>query len=459
MYSQTITELSKFLRKSPTAFHAVDTMKQELEAEGFRELRESEKWALQAGDKCYVTRNSSSIIAFTVGEEVAAVSEAGTDAHIGAEYAASGAGSYSFHITCSHSDSPTFKIKQNCEIAVREKYTKLNTEVYGDLICSSWFDRPLSIAGRAVVRNGNKLETRLVRMDKDLMMIPNQAIHMNRDVNEHSSYNKQEHTLPVIAGRPMEKGELHRLVAGDLGIDVEDLVGVELYLFNRMEPTTWGIEEEFFSAAQIDDLECAFASMKALLASGNPCNVNVFACFDNEEVGSATKQGAASTMLSDVLYRINAALGKAEEDYYRAIASSFMVSCDNAHAVHPNYVAETDQDNCVYMNEGVVIKSHACQKYTSDAVSMAVFRDLCDRAGVPYQYFANRSDKTGGSTLGNLAMAQVSVNSVDIGLAQLAMHSAYETAGVKDVDYFISVLTEFYNRHIEIEQTGTYVIK
>ena len=402
-----ITELTDFIEQSPTAFHAVQNLKTMLDKDGFQELKEAEKWHLEPDGKYYVTRNNSSIIALKIGN---ALDE------------------YSFHVTASHSDSPTFKLKENIEINVAGKYTVLNTEGYGGMICSTWFDRPLSLAGRVMVKDGK-------------------------------SYNKQIDMLPVLSGSVKESGEIKAIIAKELDVETEDIYGMDLFLYNRMKAVRWGSEEEFIGCPRLDDLECAFTSAKAFLTAGNQKNINVFACFDNEEVGSGTKQGAKSTFLFDVLWRTNQALGYSEEDFYRALAGSFLLSCDNAHAVHPNYRQKTDTTNCTYMNEGIVVKSHAGQKYTSDAVSIAVFKMICEKAGVPVQFFANRSDEAGGSTLGNLAMAQVSMNTVDIGLPQLGMHSAYETAGVKDVDSMIRAIQEFYQTHIKANADGNYILK
>ena len=438
METNRITELTDFIEQSPTAFHAVQSLKNMLEKEGFRELKETEKWKLKPEGKYYVTRNNSSIIALKTGSDL---------------------DEYSFHVTASHSDSPTFKLKENTEMNVAGKYTVLNTEGYGGMICSTWFDRPLSVAGRIMVKNGNCIETKLMKIDRDLLMIPSLAIHMDRKVNDGKSYNKQIDMLPVLSGSLKENGEMKTIIAKELGVDAENIYGMDLFLYNRMKAVRWGSEEEFIGCPRLDDLECAFTSAKAFLMAENKKNINVFACFDNEEVGSGTKQGAKSTFLFDVLWRVNQAMGRSEEDFYRALAGSFMLSCDNAHAVHPNYRQKTDVTNCTYMNEGIVVKSHAGQKYTSDAVSVAVFKMICEKAGVPVQFFANRSDEAGGSTLGNLAMAQVSMNTVDIGLPQLGMHSAYETAGIKDVDYMIRAIQEFYQTHIKADADGNYSLE
>lgn len=436
MYKEISQELLSFLQKSPTAFHAVDNIRNELIENGYQELLEGKTWKVIPGGKYFVTRNNSSIIALNIGTKL---------------------DDYSFNVAASHSDYPTFKIKENAEIEVKGKYTQLNTEGYGGMLCATWFDRPLSIAGRVLVKDGDRFVTRLLDFDRDLVLIPNMAIHMNRAVNDGYAYNKQIDMLPLFGGSDTKPGDLKKLMAQELGVEEKDIYGSDLYLYNRTAPSIWGAHEEFISSQHLDDLQCGFTALKGFLKGNNEQSINVYACFDNEEVGSGTKQGAASTFLYDVLHRINASLGKDEEDYFRALASSFMLSADNAHAVHPNHPGKTDVGNCVYMNEGIVVKSHAGQKYTSDAVSIAIFRELCERAQVPVQFFANRSDEAGGSTLGNIAMAQVSMNSVDIGLPQLAMHSTYETAGIKDTYYMIQVMEEFFNSHIQEE--SSHVLK
>ena len=436
MYKEISKELVSFIQKSPTAFHAVEQMRSLLKDNGYEELLEGKKWHIEPGHRYFVTRNNSSIIALNLGTQL---------------------DNYSFNVAASHSDSPTFKLKENAELEVRGKYTQLNTEGYGGMLCATWFDRPLSIAGRVLVKEGDSYITRLLKIDRDLVLIPNVAIHMNRAVNDGFAYNKQVDLLPLFGGTETKAGDLKALIAKELNVNEEDICGEDLYLYIRMSPSIWGAHEEFISSPQLDDLQCAFTSLQGFLKGSNDQSINVFACFDNEEVGSGTKQGAASTFLYDVLHRINNALGKDDEDYYRALAASFMLSADNAHAVHPNHPEKTDVNNCVYMNEGVVVKSHAGQKYTSDGVSIAVFKGICEKAGVPVQFFANRSDVVGGSTLGNIAMAQVSMNSVDIGLPQLAMHSSYETVGIKDTYYMIQVMEEFFNSHIE--ETSAHELK
>lgn len=426
MYRKISQEMTDFLKECPTAFHAVDKIGKELESNGFDRLREHEEWKLVPGGKYYVTRNDSSILAFAVGSRLS---------------------DYSFNIAASHSDFPTFKVKENAEIEVKKKYIQLNTEGYGGMICPTWFDRPLSVAGRVIVKEEDHFTTKLINIRRSLVMIPSMAIHMNRSVNDGYAYNKQVDMLPLFGGAESKKGDFRKLAAEAAGVSQASVYGSDLYLYNREEPSVWGAQEEFISAQHLDDLQCAYAALKGFLEGKQEKSINVYACFDNEEVGSGTKQGAGSTFLYDTLRRINLGLGKTEEDYYRAVAGSLMLSADNAHAVHPNHPEKTDAENCVYMNEGIVIKSHAGQKYTSDAVSIALFRDICEKAEVPVQFFANRSDEAGGSTLGNISSAKVSLKAADIGLAQLAMHSAYETAGVKDTCYMIKAMKEFFCTH------------
>ena len=296
-YREEAMELAAFIKESPTPFHVTANIGVILEKEGFMPLQESRKWEMKAGGKYYVTRNHSSIIAFEIGEDPA---------------------DYNFQIAASHSDSPTFKVKENAQMEVRGHYTKLNTEGYGGMLCGPWVDRPLSLAGRAVVKEEGGLKECLVKIDRDLLMIPSLAIHMNRQANEGQSFNKQTDMLPLIAGRVLEEGEVKAEIAGEIGVKPDEILGMDLFLYNRMEPSIWGMDEEFLSCPQLDDLQCAYASLKGFLAGKNPKGVNVFACFDNEEVGSGTKQGAASTFLADVLKRINSGLGKTDEDFCRA---------------------------------------------------------------------------------------------------------------------------------------------
>ena len=432
-YCAEIKGLFDFLKNSPTAFHAVDSLCGLLKEQGFTPLQECKPWEIIPGGKYYVTRNRSSVIAFTLPEGKPA----------------------SFHIIASHSDSPTFKIKENAELTVRDKYVQLNTERYGGMIFSTWFDRPLSVAGRVLYKGENGIHTHLVKIDRDLVMIPNVAIHMNREVNNGFKYNAQVDLMPLY-GDITAKGSFHKLIADACGVEEEAIVGNDLYLYNRMPGTVWGANNEFISAPQLDDLECAYASVCALKDLPDQGHVNVCCVFDNEEVGSGTKQGADSTFLSDVLERIASCLGMTSEAYRMALSASFMLSADNAHATHPNHPEYADQLNQVEMNKGIVIKFNANQKYTTDGVSAAVFHQICKDAGVPVQHFANRSDLPGGSTLGNISGAHVSINTLDIGLAQLAMHSCYETAGVKDLAWMIQGMNAFYASKITAQADGEY---
>ncbi len=336
-------------------------------------------------------------------------------------------------------------------------YIELNTEKYGGMICAPWFDRPLSIAGRAVVKTPNGIETRLVNIDRDLVMLPNVAIHMNRQINEGYSYNAQKDMIPLF-GEESAKGRFEEILTETLRVEKSDILGTDLFLYNRVPGTIWGASEEFISSARLDDLQCAYSTMQGLIKSDNADSVSVCCVFDNEEVGSGTKQGADSTMLQDTLQRICTSLGRDAEAYHMALASSFMVSADNAHAVHPHHMDKVDPTNRPYMNHGVVIKYNANQKYTTDGISAAVFKKICADQAIPVQSYVNRSDVVGGSTLGNLSNHHVSLNTIDIGLAQLAMHSPYETAGVKDTQYLIQAVEAFYNVTIRKTGDGIYTL-
>ena len=429
-----IQGLIGFLKQSPTAFHAVEAIRAALE--GYEELKECERWTLVPGGRYYVTRNRSSIIAFTMP-----------------------AGPFrAFQLVASHSDSPTFKIKENAEVTVRGKYVQLDTERYGGMLCASWMDRPLSVAGRVVIRTDSGVSTRLVDVDRDLVVIPNVAIHMNRQANDGMAYKANVDMFPLL-GTDKAGVSFRQLIAQTAGCAEEDLLGTDLYLYNRMPASIWGAANEFISAGRLDDLECAYASVQALLSAPVcPGHVNVCCVFDNEEVGSTTRQGANSSFLSDVLRRIVLSTGGDEQDYQAALAQSFMLSADNAHATHPNHPEYADPVNQVFMNEGVVIKFNANQKYTTDGVSEAVFHQICRCAGVPVQHFANRSDLAGGGTLGNISTSHVSINTLDIGLAQLAMHSSYETAGVRDLDYMIQAMRAFYQTGVRASGDGEYAL-
>lgn len=421
MYIETTEKLLDFIEKSPTAFQAVDEMQKRLTENGFEVLSEKEYWKLIPGGKYLVTRNNSALIAFCIPEKESRV----------------------FHIMASHSDSPSFKIKENPEIKVDNSYVKLNVEKYGGMLMAPWFDRPLSVAGRVIIRRNGGLKEKLINIKRDLVMIPNLAIHMNREANNGVSYNPQKDLQPLFAVGNTDR-TLLEIIAEQTGVKKEDIISHDLFLYNRMPGTIWGVDKEFVSSARLDDLQCAFASMEGLLRAQNHESIAVHCVMDNEEVGSGTKQGAASTFLKDTLLRINMGLGRTYEEYLMTLAGSFMVSADNAHALHPNYTDKTDPTNHPVLNKGIVIKFNANQKYCTDAVSAAIFKELCTKAGVPYQTFVNRSDIAGGSTLGNISNTQVPMNTVDIGLPQLAMHSPYETAGVKDTEYLVRAAEELF---------------
>lgn len=414
MYRKTAEKLLKFIQKSPTAFQAVEEMSRKLRKEGFKELKEEKHWHLKPGENYYVTRNHSAIIAFGVPQKPA----------------------WKFHIMASHSDSPALKIKENPEMEVEKAYIKLNVERYGGMLLAPWFDRPLSVAGRLIVRKDGEIQEKLVSVDKDLLVIPNLAIHMNREVNDGYKYNVQKDMLPLYSDYD-GKGSFMKLMAAEAGIEEKDILGHDLFLYDRTPGTVWGADEEFISAPRLDDIQCAFASLEGFLRGERKESIAVHCVLDNEEIGSGTKQGAASTFLKDTLRRINMGLGRTEEEYLMTMADSFMVSADNAHALHPNHTDKTDPINRPVLNGGIVIKYNANQKYCTDGISAAMFKDICDKAKVPYQTFVNRSDMAGGSTLGNISNTQVPMNTVDIGLAQLAMHSVYETAGTKDTENLI----------------------
>lgn len=416
-------ELIHFIDSSPSCFHAVKFMKDLLLQEHFIQLRENTKWHIQRGGRYFVVRNGSAIIAFTVPQQ---------------DFTG-------MRIMASHSDSPSFKIKENPELEAENHYIRLNVEGYGGMLCAPWFDRPLSIAGRVIIKNNEtgNLESRLVDVDRDLVMIPSLAIHLNREANKGYSYNIQKDMLPLY-GDISAKGTFLRTIADAAGIKEEDILGHDLFLYNRQKGSVWGASGEYISCPRLDDLQCAFASLKGFLTAPKQSFMTVHCVLDNEETGSATKQGAASTFLYDTLTRAYRSLPMTEEDYLIHLADSFMISADNAHAVHPNYTDKADPSNRPFLNGGIVIKFNAGQKYCTDGISAAMFRDICQKAQVPVQTFTNRSDMAGGSTLGNISNTRVALNTVDIGLPQLAMHSPYETAGTNDTEYLIKAAEKFF---------------
>lgn len=424
-------QLLEFINNSPSVFHGIENLKKILENSGFHELRENEGWSVQNGGAYYVVRNESTIGAFMLPKTMDDQTIKG------------------FHIVAAHSDSPTFKIKENPEIIVEEQYVKLNTEKYGGMIMSSWFDRPLSVAGRIIVKEKGRIVSKLVNVDRDLLVIPNVAIHMNRDINNGMKYNPQIDLLPLYSQKESEDGkEFMGIVAEYAGVSKDEILAHDLYLYVRDKGRVIGGNEEYILSPRLDDLQCAFSAITALAESNSDKDkerINMCVIFDNEEVGSGTRQGADSTFLEDMVLRIQEVLGKNDSWTRQMISDSILISADNAHAVHPNHPEKADLTNRPFINKGIVIKYHGEQKYTTDGMTAAFMKDLCDEAGVPFQTFANRSDMVGGSTLGNISVAHVSVPSVDIGLPQLAMHSAVETAGVRDTEYAVQMMKQFFS--------------
>lgn len=426
-----IQRLLRQLDASPVNFLASEYIANELTRNGFRHIDASQPIGnVSAGDKFYVTKNDSSIYAFRIGRKPLA--ETG------------------FHMVCAHCDSPTFRIKPNAEMQCEGGMVKLNTEVYGGPILSTWFDRPLTIAGRVIVRGKDAMSpvTRLLHVKRPLLQISNLAIHFNRQVNDGVKLSRQKDVLPIlgIVNDELEKGNmLMNVICKELDIKSGDILDFDLYLADATPACTFGVHDEFISSGRLDDLSMCYAGLDALLAAGESDRTQVLAIFDNEETGSQTKQGAGSPFLASVLKRIALAQGGSEESFYVAVEKSFMVSADNAHAWHPNYPEKYDPTNHPVLGGGPVIKFNAAQKYASDAVSAAVFAELCREAGVPCQRFVNHSDVAGGSTLGNILASSIPLRGVDMGNGVLAMHSCRETASVADHLNCIKVFTRFYN--------------
>ncbi len=410
-----VNGLFDFIKNSPTAYHTVDTVKKMLDREGYQELYECDRWKLTVDGKYYVIRNGTSIIAFRTVKDARG-----------------------FMIVASHSDSPAFRVKTTAESV--GAYTRLEVEKYGGMIYYSWLDRPLSVAGRVLVRTNEGMEGKLVNIDSDLLTVPSLAIHLNRGVNDGAKFNPAKDLLPLYSLEG-ERGDLMRSVAENIGVRSESIIAHDLFLYNRDEGKRVGKNGEFILCPRLDDLGCVYTSTVAFIAADSSHAVPVLAVFDNEEVGSETKQGAASTFLRDTLLRISGS----EPALGVALENSFMVSADNAHAKHPSYPEMSDPDNAPLLNRGVVIKYNASQRYTTDGFSDAFFRSICERAGARVQSYYNRADLPGGSTLGSISNTRVSVPTVDIGLPQLAMHSANETAGAYDLDEMVKALTEFYS--------------
>lgn len=428
-----IQKLINFLNNSPVNFLAVAEIKRQLIAAGYKELDATKPMpAAKAGDKLFVTKNDSSIYAFHIGRRTP--------------------GESGFHLIAAHCDSPTFRIKPNAEIVNSDGSVKLNTEAYGGAILSTWFDRPLSVAGRVILRSADPLkpETRLLHVKRPILVIPNLAIHFNRQVNDGVKLSKQKDMLPILGyiNDSMEKGNvLLNLIAEELSVKKEDILDFDLYLYDTTPACTVGLNNEFISAGRLDDLSMVHAGLEALLSiRETPKTTKVLAVFDNEETGSQTKQGAGSPFLSNTLQRLVTAQGGTADDYFRAVEQSFMVSADNAHAWHPNYNEKYDPTNHPHMGGGPVIKLNAAQKYLSDAASAAVFRELCRLADVLCQTFVNHSDVAGGSTLGNILSASLPLQGVDMGNPIWGMHSVRETGSTLDHGYCIRAFCEFFRQ-------------
>jgi len=423
--------LFHFVENCPTAFHTAYTVSEKLRKNGYQQLSESESWNLSPGGKYFVTKNMSTIVAFRLPEN----------------------DFISFLIAAPHGDAPCFKVKGSPEMGVDGKYTKLNTEVYGGMALNLWFDRPLSVAGRVMVRTETGVQSVLVNVKRDLFVIPSLAIHMNREANTGVKMNAQVDTLPLFG---MEEADFMQLIAAEAECSEEDILSYDLYLYNRETGRTIGRNEEFILCPKLDDLQCTFSALESFFSMENSNHVTVLSVFDNEETGSFTKQGADSSFMSDILKRISAAYGYDESAHSAAVSASFILSADNGHAVHPNYPEKSDPTNRCYLNGGILIKNNV--KYATDAVSSAVFRRICEQAQAPVQEYYNRSDVVGGSTLGNIISTHIPANTVDIGMPQLSMHSPNEVGGIKDAVYMVEVMKTFYSSTIEIHDGGNISI-
>lgn len=430
-----INRLLKFLDASPVNFLAARNIACELEQNGYRRLDPQQPLGeLKAGDKVYVTKNDSSAYAFHLGRKPLA--ETG------------------FHMICAHSDSPTFRVKPHAEMTGEGRLVRLNTEVYGGPILSTWFDRPLTLAGRVIVRGKDAMspETMLMHVRRPLLQISNLAIHFNRQVNDGVKLSKQKDMLPLLGliNDELEQGNLlMNVIVEELSkqrpVSHEDILDFDLYLADTQPACTFGVHDEFISSGRLDDLSMCFAGLEALIAAPESDTTQVLAIFDNEETGSQTKQGAGSPFLASMLMRIARQQSGSEEAYWQAVERAFMISADNAHAFHPNYAEKYDPTNHPMLGGGPAIKFNASQKYASDAVSAAIFAEICRKAGVPCQRFVNHSDVAGGSTLGNILASTVPLRGVDMGNAILGMHSCRETGSVADHEYCVRAFTEFYS--------------
>lgn len=422
--NKNLSEFIEFLDNSPSCYHATANLEKLIREAGYTRLHEHEDWTLLPGEKYYMIRGGTTLIAFRIPKQMP----------------------LGFLMSASHVDRPTFKIKGEAD--PKGGYTRVYTEGYGGMIMSSWLDRPLSVAGRVMVETEDGVAFRLINIDRDLLLIPNVAIHMNRQVNDGYKFNPAVDTLPLMGGKDAA-GKFYELLDKEAG---GKIMGRDLFLYVRQKASVWGVQEEYISSPALDDLACAWSCTKAFLnAKDNDRMVPVLCAFDDEEVGSNSPQGAASTLLADTLNRICNML---ELNPYRMLAQSFMVSADNAHAVHPNHPEFADAFNAPVMGNGVVLKFNANQRYTTDAVSAAVFRKICAKADVNVQEYSNRPDIRGGSTLGHISLTHVSVPTADVGLPQLAMHSCYETIAAADLTALETAMTEYYGTVLEVTSDG-----
>ena len=425
-----LNSMLHYIKRSPDCFHAVETLRQMLLDAGYVQLPEG-GWTLEQGGKYFTIRSGSSLIAFRVPTLLPT----------------------GFLMSASHSDSPCFRIRDHAEL--RGAYTRLSVERYGGMLNAPWLDRPLSVAGRVLVRQGSRIEQRLVDLEKDCVLIPNVAIHLNREANSGAKYDPARDLIPLYGG-PDAKGSFRKEIAEKAGCAPEDILASDLFVYNNQDGVIWGPEGEFVSAPRLDDLACVFACAQGFLMAKEGTQIPVLGVFDNEEIGSETKQGAASTFLPDTLQSITEALGLSQADFRRLLTQSFLLSCDNGHGLHPNHPELADQNEAPVLNGGVVIKHSP--RYATDGVSSAVFAELCRRTNIPVQHYSNRPDQAGGSTLGNIANTKTGVYTVDIGMAQLAMHSCFETAGSKDVDCFIRAVEAFYGSSLQMEHGAVTIL-
>lgn len=414
-------ELLDFLNSSPTCYHAVKNLAGELDSEGYIRLSECENWNLLPGKKYYTIRGGSALIAFRLPLKKPV----------------------SFMLSAAHSDSPCFKVRQNAEVPSAGGTTRLSVEGYGGMIMRSWIDRPLSVAGRVFVREKGRLASKLVCIDRDLLIIPSLAIHMNHDINKGIELKTNVDMLPLFSCKN-ESGAFNKLIADAAEVKEKDILSTELFLYPRTPAVFLGLHNEFIASPRIDDLECAYCCFRGFLKAKKSESLPIYCLFNNEEVGSGTRQGADSTFLDDIVHRICKAFSMTDEEFYTAAAQSFMVSADNGHAVHPAHSEYADSNEYPVLNGGIVLKYNAAQKYTTDGLSSAVFSRVCELAKVPYQRYSNRADLKGGSTLGHISSAHLSVPTADIGLPQLAMHSCYETAGADDAQYLVKAMSVYF---------------